>query len=486
MSSTTWATTCLSYSPLLYSFNASIIRPSGRFTGHPQGVTEAAPLSLSATPLTGAFNVSSAFNITLALIKKVNRAVTQHLCTLYSGVWRAAERSCDYYVGLTQVCVTVLLDKRTASWQLFDASEPDGVYRPKATNATHEQAMVEEGRFGCAYDATKDEGKGGWDVGSYEPLNEDPYSTSTKTTMSVASTWGEERSGGTQRRLLSTDDDDPSSTGPCLASSPPTSSPSTSASATSSRASSSSSSAATAVPTSSPVALPPRTLQPILLVRHYTDPFLYAQDLTHNTLWFGLARHSIFILSLLCFALAAALMMGKAGTRVELWFGVERVREWLEGKKRQWEERPRMTVGGGLSELTKKGRRRRKGYTNVGSEDAASGFDEGEEEEEEGDVTLEMKEEGEREDEVKMRGNDEVGRDDEEPARYEIGDLEEAEEEAEEEEEEETRQRQAEEQAVNGRGGEWDRGEEKRAGGGVVIQPVMQPDEVAVELVETG
>ena len=465
----------LSYSPLLYSFNASIVRPSGRFTGHPQGVTEAATLSLSATPVSGAGHASSAFNLTLALIKKVNRAVTQHLCTAYSGVWKPLERTCDYHVGLREACVRVLLDEASGSWQLYDAAEKDGVYRPKAaSNATDEQHMVEEAAFGCgAFDAAKDEGRGGWDVGSYEPLNEDPYATSTKATLSVATVW-KGHSGGTQRRLLSADNSTASSSS---STSPSSSSTGPSSSSSASTSASASSSSSTAPPTSSPVVIAVRTLEPVLLIRHYRDPFLFAQRLTHDTLWFGLARHSIFILSLLCFALAAAAMMGKAGTRVEWCCGLVkgRVQEWWDGKRGQWEEQTRK-VGQRLSGVTKKARGRRKGYTNVGSEDATPGLEEGEEQEE--DVTLEMKEEeGDVEDEVKMREEEEgVGKkEEEEPSVYEIGDLEEA------EEEEETRQREVEEEAVSGGGREW-AGEEKRGGVAVVVQPVTSAEGEAVDL----
>ena len=399
----------------------------------------------------------STFNVTLGLIKKVNsRNVTQHSCTLYSGVWKPLDHSCDYYVGLRTACLRVLLDTASRSWRLYDEESKDGVYVPKPRgNETDDALVVEEGVFGCSYDGARDDGSALWDVGAYEPLNEDPYAA--KTTLSANSQRDEPRSGGVQRRLLSDSPDPPAGNDSAVNAS-----------------SSSSSSSSTGAASTAPPAVAKR-LEVGLLIRHYKDPFLYAQEKTHNTLWFGLARRSILILSFLLFGLAALAMVGKAGTRFDFWCGLMNLKMWLESRRSVWEHSS-TTASSALAAIRRKGRRKRKGYTNVGSEDTTQGYGDDEEEEEEeevSEVTLEMKDEGGAEEEVKMQVT--VEAEDGEFAKYELGDLE--------EEEEEQQEREAEDERGDG---EEKRGrQDERRVSAVAAAPVRPPEGVTEEVVET-
>jgi hypothetical protein len=132
-------------------------------------------------------------------------------------------------------------------------------------------------------------------------------------------------------------------------------------------------------------------------------------------MWFGLARGSVLLLSALLLIFSALSMLGKVGSRYGFWCGLVVLKEWAEGRRKDWEE-----GSGGLGRVKEGMRvglgkaRRKKGkilYQNISLEDARE--DDGDQEEaEEVEVELEMK------------GEEEKEREEEEIARFELGDLE--------------------------------------------------------------
>ena len=82
---------------------------------------------------------------------------------------------------------------------------------------------------------------------------------------------------------------------------------------------------------------PPRSLSLTLVIRHRADPYLAAQRLTHNTLWFGLARRSVMLLAFLLLLVASLAMLGRMGKPcLQAW-------RWAREKSAQWDATQRVT-----------------------------------------------------------------------------------------------------------------------------------------------
>ena len=376
------------YEPLYYSWTGQVLRPVV-----PDGVaTEFISVTVSAQPALGSAAVASSFNVSVPLIMEHSiPGITSTACDVlqHEAYWIPATRACVYAVKLDTACLRVTLNE---SWQLFDP----GVSKLPSNSS---EPLAKAG-YGCFYD---DED---WTMGRYSPL------------FDASATPGGQR---TRRRLLSLD-----------AANSSTSAPSPASSNWSSPSSSSSS--------SWPVA-EQQLLTVTLLLRHERDPLLYAEELTNNTLWFGLARGSVLLLSVLLLLLAVLAMLGKLGTRFGFWCGLLVLKEWASARRKDWEE-----GSGGMGRVKDAaqqwkagvrrvglGKGRRKGrqlYQTINSQQHSGDDDDDDDDDElalDAALPNDDRKDSERDDDVVLEMKDDYADTDGESqdiARYEIGDLE--------------------------------------------------------------
>lgn len=301
------------------------------------------------------------------------------------GSFNSVTSTCLYHVQLTTVCIRVELKTKEPDVIGTSHTDPDWVLadytEPIPSNATsaegeEEQAQVEP-PYGCIYSSVEGQA---WTVGLYHPIP-DPYAgekapskeTDTNPNANLNSPQigndgrmkllGKTRSR-TGRLLLQLDDGGTSSI-------------------ISSGISVSSSSTADFpfVPPSSsaPADVPPQkqSLIPInLVIRHKKDPFLTAQQLTQNTLYFHFPKLQLVLLSFLLFFLS----LSAAGPRWWIGYG----KQWWAGFQQQMEQgAARMNEQVNRRKKRKKGnqgKKKKKGgdvYVNVAGEEKDSEESEG-------------------------------------------------------------------------------------------------------------
>lgn len=332
------------YQSLRFEAPIEFVRPQAQ-----SGPDAVEVIKLMITTINQSNNQFVTFNVSLPTVIRTTSApltMTQSRCVEFNGRWH--ENTCEYFETMDEACVKVI--SSNDSWALFDGTGPWLPPPVVVINGTNTPPPATLADLDPGYGCSRITSEGKWSVGKYHPLTEDPFirtapvEPTRRRLLSIDNSQSINPSVkhlNSQRHLLSEDDitstaadsSNSSSTAESFSSSYYNSSSSSSSAPPSSSSSSSSDDYSSSSSSTGMPAPPAHQQQIVFEIRHRHDPYLVAMSVTESTLWFGIARHSLLLLSFWLFILGVLFMLGRIGTRYGFWCGLLWLSEALQARQ---------------------------------------------------------------------------------------------------------------------------------------------------------